>query len=41
MNMNVKKTIIALTALLRSAVSLSAQQAEPVRAVIVSGQDST
>ena len=41
MTMNKKRITIVLAALLMSAVSLVAQQAEPVRAVIVSGKDST
>ncbi|MBO5698597.1 MAG: sugar ABC transporter substrate-binding protein [Bacteroidaceae bacterium] len=39
--MNKKRITIVLAALLMSAVSLVAQQAEPVHAVIVSGKDST
>ena len=41
MDLSIKRTLITITTLLMSVVSLVAQQAEPVRAVIVSGKDST
>ncbi len=41
MDLSIKRTLITITTLLMSVASLVAQQAEPVRAVIVSGKDST
>ena len=41
MDLSIKRTIITITTLLVSVASLVAQQAEPVRAVIVLGKDST